>query len=237
MQDGRSFPSIILKKHHLSKSELVAGIGVRFMSHDGEGFPSAIATGPKKHHKSELVVGIGTQSNSAQQHNYNLVNSIKTDIKEFASIFTKPHSTQPPYTGVTLQHYPSFNGIWYFTEPVIDQNFQHYQNYHTEDTGVIFLPNFNTPSSDINGSGVLDIDKRVRLATRGEVVEYLPSHDTYKVGTSLCIMNYMFLSTICSCSTNMALMLQHLYLLHIKYKLVQLIHMCTVLMTLVHMFV
>ena len=110
VQDGRSFPSIILKKHHLSKSELV-GIGVRLVSHDGEGFPSAIATGPKKHHKSELVVGIGTQSNSAQQHNYNLVNSIKTDIKEFASIFTKPHSTQPPYTGVTLQHYPSFNGI------------------------------------------------------------------------------------------------------------------------------
>lgn len=81
MRDNRVFPSIILEKHQLSKSELVVGIGTPFISHDGEVFPSSINTGPKKHHKSELVVGVVAQSNSTNQHN--LVNSIKTDKRIF----------------------------------------------------------------------------------------------------------------------------------------------------------
>ena len=196
VRDAGVFPS---RKKRSNKSELVAGTFAPFGNRDGEVL--SLAIGLKKHQlNSKLVVGVGAPFGSSQQleQQYsNLVDSHKADVKAF----TKPQTgqtTQSSYTGVTLHHYLRDGGdIMCFPEPVLSQSYQHHQQHHTEDRGVIWPP--SSPSSTdahVNDS-VLDVDKRVRLTTRGEVLEYLPSNDMYKVSTSwsceLRLSNHSFL--------------------------------------------
>ena len=167
----------------------MAGTNAPFVGCDGAGFPSVIGLEKHQRNKSKLVVGIDAPFVSLKQRS-NLVNSlVKTDVVEFASTLTKPHTTQPSYnTGITLRHYLRDSDIMCFPEPVLGQSYQ--QQHHSEERGVIQPPSYNTSSTDtqVNDS-ILDVDKRVRLTTRGELLEYLPSNDMYKVSTPHCIVD------------------------------------------------
>ena len=166
----------------------MAGTNAPFVGCDGAGFPSVIGLEKHQRNKSKLVVGIDAPFVSLKQRS-NLVNSlVKTDVVEFASTLTKPHTTQPSYnTGITLRHYLRDSDIMCFPEPVLGQS---YQQQHSEERGVIWPPSYNTSSTDtqVNDS-ILDVDKRVRLTTRGELLEYLPSNDMHKVSTPHCIVD------------------------------------------------
>ena len=137
---------------------------------------------------SELVVGVtGVGSIQRQKINESAVNvAIKTDAEEFSSTF-KP---QPPeqHTGTTLwERYPKIipsTDILYFPEPTVNHTSQHLQHKLTEHRGVIYPPSFDVPlpvQPHVNDWDVLDVDNLFRLTTRGEVLEYCASNDTYKV--------------------------------------------------------
>ena len=161
--------------HQVNKSELVTGelvgtISAHFGYHDSYGLEE------HQRNKSELVVGIDVRFASLQQN--------------FTSTFTMSKATQPSYTR-TLQHYTRISDILPFPEPVVDHRSQQYQECHTEeDRGMILPPSSDSPSTQphVNDSSVLDIDKRVRLTARGEVLEILPSNYTYKVSKHLIIL-------------------------------------------------
>ena len=140
---------------------------------------------------SELVMGVHHIKWRQPQNCINL--EINVDKGEFSTKFSRPQTSR--IGGAPLQYYPKIlqSDIFCFPEPAVDHSSQlHYQHRDHEDRGVIYPPNFDTPSPvskpvqpTLAGHTMHDGDVlhmgNILDVTKQELLEFQPSCYTHKV--------------------------------------------------------